>query len=73
MHDFTATPSISTVQAPHWLVSQPILVPVRPGIAQEVDEQQPRLDLLVVGTAVDADRDGALHEMPPNRRLVCGE
>ena len=41
----TATPSMSTVQAPHWLVSQPILVPVSPSIAQEVDEQQTRLDV----------------------------
>jgi hypothetical protein len=30
VHDFTAMPSISTVQAPHWLVSHPILVPVSP-------------------------------------------
>ena len=30
VHDLTATPSSSTVQAPHWLVSQPTLVPVRP-------------------------------------------
>ena len=26
---FTARPSISTVHAPHWLVSQPMCVPVR--------------------------------------------
>ena len=30
VHDRTATPSSRTVQAPHWLVSQPILVPVTP-------------------------------------------
>src|SRR5688572_25772329 len=30
VHDFTDIPSISTVQAPHWLVSHPIFVPVRP-------------------------------------------
>src|SRR4051812_40247112 len=29
VHDLTARPSISTVQAPHWLVSQPTCVPVR--------------------------------------------
>ena len=29
VHDFTVTPFILTTQAPHWLVSQPILVPVR--------------------------------------------
>src|SRR5436309_8677219 len=28
VQDFTATPSSNTVQAPHWLVSQPIFVPV---------------------------------------------
>ena len=30
VHDFTATPSTRTVHAPHWLVSHPTLVPVRP-------------------------------------------
>src|SRR5579885_2762575 len=30
VHDFTALPSMCTVQAPHWLVSQPTWVPVRP-------------------------------------------
>ena len=30
VQDLTATPSISTVHAPHWLVSQPIFVPVSP-------------------------------------------
>jgi hypothetical protein len=30
VHDFTATPSRSTVHDPHWLVSQPTFVPVRP-------------------------------------------
>src|SRR5882724_2733809 len=29
VQDLTARPSIWTVQAPHWLVSQPIWVPVR--------------------------------------------
>src|ERR1700739_4146078 len=29
VQDFTARPSIWTTQAPHWLVSQPIWVPVR--------------------------------------------
>src|SRR3989442_15012296 len=29
-HDFTAAPSSRTVQAPHWLVSQPTCVPVSP-------------------------------------------
>jgi hypothetical protein len=30
VQDFTATPSIWTVHAPHWLVSQPTWVPVSP-------------------------------------------
>src|SRR3972149_323755 len=34
VQDLTAMPSISTVQAPHWLVSQPILVPVRPSTSR---------------------------------------
>ena len=29
VHDFTATPSSSTVQEPHWLVSHPTFVPSR--------------------------------------------
>ena len=32
VHDRTATPSRSTVHAPHWLVSQPTLVPVMPAM-----------------------------------------
>src|SRR6266550_1053656 len=34
VHDFTATPSSCTVHAPHWLVSQPILVPVRLSVSR---------------------------------------
>ena len=38
---FTARPSMSTVQAPHWLVSQPICVPVRfELIPQHVNQQR---------------------------------
>src|SRR5207248_8934047 len=33
-HDFTAAPSSRTVQAPHWLVSQPTCVPVRPSASR---------------------------------------
>ena len=32
VHDFADTPSISTVQEPHWLVSQPTFVPVNPAM-----------------------------------------
>ena len=31
---FTALPSTRTVQAPHWLVSQPICVPVSPRLSR---------------------------------------
>ena len=34
VHDFTAWPSMSTVHEPHWLVSQPTLVPVRPRVSR---------------------------------------
>src|SRR5690348_18313596 len=30
----TALPSISTVQAPHWAMPQPYLVPVRPSVSR---------------------------------------
>ena len=30
LHDLTAWPSMMIVHAPHWLVSQPTWVPVRP-------------------------------------------
>ena len=54
MQDFTDLPSMSTVQAPQWLVSQPIcgagevLV-----LAQEVDQQRARLDQRLDRLAVD--------------------
>ncbi len=45
VQDFTDWPSRSTVQAPQWLVSQPICVPVRlSGLAQEMHQQRARLD-----------------------------
>ena len=34
LHDFTASPSIRTVQAPHWLVSQAMCVPVSPATSR---------------------------------------
>ncbi len=62
VQDFTAWPSTSTVQAPHWLVSQPTLVPVRPErLAKEVDEQQPGLDLAGLPGAVHGDGNRDLH------------
>ena len=45
VQDFTASPLISTVQAPHCVVSQPTCVPVsRRLLAQELDEQRAALD-----------------------------
>jgi hypothetical protein len=34
VQDLTALPSRSTVQDPHWLVSQPTLVPVKPSVSR---------------------------------------
>ena len=34
LHDFTASPSIRTVQAPHWLVSHAMCVPVSPATSR---------------------------------------
>src|SRR5215472_16349014 len=34
VHDLTASPSTCTTQAPHWLVSQPTCVPVRPSCSR---------------------------------------
>ena len=54
VHDFTDSPSRWTVQAPQDDVSQPTLVPVRPQfVAEVVDEQQARLDVVGVRRAVD--------------------
>ena len=50
---FTDRPLMCTVQAPHWLVSQPTWVPVRSEVlAQELDQQRARLDLPRHGLAV---------------------
>ena len=52
----TGSPSSSTVQAPQTPCSQPTWVPVRPQlVAQEVAEQQPRLDLALDLASVDGD------------------
>ena len=48
VHDFTDSPSTSTVQAPHDDVSHPTLVPVSPHVlAQVVHEQRARLDVVL--------------------------
>ena len=54
----TETPSSRTVQAPQTPCSQPTCVPVRPRrCAEEVGQEQARLDLLDDDLAVDRDRD----------------
>ncbi len=56
VHDLALSPSTWTVQAPQLLVSQPMWVPVRPNdVAQEVDEEEARLDVRLAGLAVDGD------------------
>ena len=58
VHDLTGLPSISTTQAPQLDVSQPQWVPVRlERLAEEVDEQQARLDVARDLLAVDGHRD----------------
>ena len=52
VHDLTDSPSSSTVQAPHDVVSQPTLVACSPQVlAQIVHQQQPRLDVVGPGLA----------------------
>ena len=65
VQDLTISPFTAIVQAPHWLVSQPMWVPVRPErVAQEVDEQQPGFDLPLASRAVDRHLDGSFHGSP---------
>ena len=71
MHDLTVLPSMSTVHAPQLPVSQPTCVPVRSSdVADEVDEQLARLDLLLVDLAVDLDADRLLGDGLGHRRLA---
>ena len=58
VQDLALSPSTWTVHAPQLLVSQPTWVPVSPSVvAQEVDEQEARLDVGLVRLPVDGDRD----------------
>ena len=57
VHDLTLRPSMSTVHAPHWLVSQPTWVPVRIELLAQEAEQQARLDVRLARLAVDRDGD----------------
>ena len=63
MHDFTDSPSTSTVHAPHDDVSHPIFVPVSPArLPQVLHEQGARLDVVLLHAAVH--RHGDLHAAP---------
>ena len=63
----TAMPSSMTVQAPQMEVSQPMCGPVRPGdLAQIVDQEQARLDLVGIGFAVDSESDLPFHVRIPD-------
>ena len=54
----TDLPSTQTVQAPHWLVSQPDVRAGEPQVlAQKLDEQRPRLHVDGVTCSVDLQRD----------------
>ena len=57
-------PSKSTVQAPQLVVSQPVWVPVSlEPLAEQVRQQQPRLDVGGARPAVDGDRHPAYRDV----------
>ena len=63
VHDFTDSPSIRTVHAPHEDVSHPILVPVSAArLAEVLHEQRARFDVVVLRAAVHRHAD--LHAFP---------
>ena len=55
VQDLALRPSTSTVQAPHWLVSQPTCAPEEKVLAQEMDEEQARLYVGFPDLAIDGD------------------
>ena len=62
VHDLTATPSRSTVHdAALAGVAADLGAGQSDGVAEEVHEQQPGLDLTLNGAAVDADGDRNCH------------
>ncbi len=72
----TDSPSTWHVQAPQLDVSQPMCVPVSPsGVADEMDEQQSRLDHSIDGLTVDGhlQGDGGAHAVSfrETARIVC--
>ena len=51
-----ATPSTCTVQAPHWAMPQPYLVPVRPTCSRRHPQQRRvGIDIDVVGSPIDGE------------------
>ena len=63
VQDFTAWPSTWTVQAPHWLVSQPTWVPVELEVlAEQLHEQPSRLDVRLPLLPVDRERNVLGHQ-----------
>ena len=55
-----AWPSTCTVQAPHWAMPQPYLVPVRPSVSRSTQSSGVSgLDVESVGLAVDGELDHA--------------
>ena len=59
VHDFTALPSIRTVQAPQMVVlAADVRAGETAGVAEEIHEQQTRLDVVASAAgAIDGDRD----------------
>ena len=63
VHDFTDSPSMSTVHAPHDEVSHPILVPVRPHASRRYCTSNVRgFDVVVLRAAVHRHAD--VHAFP---------
>jgi len=59
MHECTASPSITTVQAPHWPSPQPVLGAGQPELVAQNEKQRLRhvAHLDRAGAAVDAELD----------------
>ena len=68
-HDRVATPSICTVQAPHWAMPQPYLVPVRPSVSRNTHKQRcAQIDIRLIVLTVDVEG----HHLPSSRRAPKG-
>ena len=65
VQDLTAISSSRTVHAPHWLVSHPIFVPVRPATSRKGSARAATwLHLLLPAATIDRERDGDSHGRP---------